>query len=223
MIEYYGYVYKISIPTSNGICIYIGQKRTHNNKIVENYWGGGKIINNWFMKYLNKSSSRCSKKLAEAIGIKRHIFKWCETKEELDALEIALIDLHLGKKYCWNITPGGFGGSYKGRKKTDEEKEKLRQAHLGKSLDYDVWNKGLKNCWSKETLEKIKLKKIGKPNPNIYKKCRNIDLNIEYPSCMHAAMSIQCKSIHVGLNGISRVCRGERKTAYGYRWEFIND
>lgn len=221
MSKFYGYVYRISIPTKNGTYIYIGQKHSTDDTVISNYYGSGTRINNWFKKHLHCFSYQCKQETAEKAGIKRHIFGWCRTRTELNKLEKVLVSLHLNKEYCWNITPGGFGGSYKGRKKTPEELEKLRKAHLGKKLNYAVWNKGLKNCWSKEIIERVRNKKLGKPNKALCKKCKNIELNIIYPSIHEAAKSVKCKQIMIGVNCISRVCRKERNSAYGYHWEFV--
>lgn len=221
MSKYYGYVYRISIPTKEGIRIYIGQKHSTTDKVISNYYGSGTRINNWFKKYLNKFSYRCPEKFANKFGIKRHVFAWCKTREELNILEKELVSLHLNSSYCWNITAGGWGGSYKGRKKSKEELEKLSKAHKGKKHNYKVWNKGKKNCWSKDIIERVRSKKIGKPNIKLCKKCKNIELNIIYSSLHEAAKSINCKQIATGVNCIARVCRKERNIAYGYHWEFI--
>ena len=53
--KYYGYLYEIIIPTSDGEKHYYGKKEyDHRRKqctgIYESYWGSGIIIKDWFFK-----------------------------------------------------------------------------------------------------------------------------------------------------------------------------
>lgn len=66
----YGYVYKIT-NNINGK-IYIGQKK--GEKLVENYWGSGKLIVEAVKKYGKDNFSR-------------EVLEWCETKDELNQRE----------------------------------------------------------------------------------------------------------------------------------------
>ena len=61
-----GYIYKITIPTSNGLRFYYGRRIS--NKIDINYWGSGKKLKYWIYKHTNgkvKHPSSMSVKTAE--------------------------------------------------------------------------------------------------------------------------------------------------------------
>ena len=47
----FGYIYKISIPTSNGIRYYIGKRESP--KLDTKYWGSGIKIQKWIQKHTN--------------------------------------------------------------------------------------------------------------------------------------------------------------------------
>jgi len=48
----------------------------------------------------------------------------------------------------------------KGKKHSIKARENMSMARIGK----EPWNKGKKNVYSKETLEQMRLKKLGKPS-----------------------------------------------------------
>lgn len=90
-----------------------------------------------------------------------------------------------------------------GHEVTDETREKLRQANLGKKQ-------------SKETIEKriASFQRVGyKPKPN-YKKCRCVETGEVFDSVQKAA-----KFANVSPAQLSRALNGKIKTSGGYHWE----
>ncbi len=135
-------------------------------------------------RWLNGKGYKTSKKLNYAIqkygweNVNHKILYEDLTKEEAEQKEIELIAQYhsTNDKYGYNIEKGGNhqgkmsnetkeklsiimkgknvgskNGMY-GKHHTLEAKEKIGEAHLGKP----TWNKGLKNCFSNETKEKMK-------------------------------------------------------------------
>ena len=86
----------------------------------------------------------------------------------------------------------GENGSFYGKQHTQEYKENMRKNHA------DV--KGGKNPQAK--------------------KVKRIDDSVIYECAGEAAISIG-KDYIQGGKSIARCCRGERNTAYGYKWEFV--
>lgn len=95
------------------------------------------------------------------------------------------------------------------------------------------WNKGKTNIYSKETLQKMSnLKKGIKLSENTKSKIRYTTQNKEYKTSKKVLCiekNIIFKSIKeaervTGVNrvNISKCCNGERKTAGGYNWKFID-
>lgn len=160
----YGYIYLTYCSKTNKY--YIGQHKFQNNfkydsnnhvtgfsffdeegnqkfKIDKRYLGSGKLLKQAIKKY------------GEKYFYILNILDVGYTKEELDDLEIQYIKEYKDLGYqLYNILPGG--NSYKSVKGGSSNKGKT------------PWNKGLKNCYSKETLEKwskTRKKKIGELSP----------------------------------------------------------
>lgn len=88
-----------------------------------------------------------------------------------------------------------------GRKHTEEAKAKMREAKLGKPL-------------SAETRQKMKISNLGKRD----KPVRCVELGRVFCSLTEAE-----RVLGIPHENIAKVCRGKRKTAGGYRWEYEND
>lgn len=128
------------------------------------------------------------------------------TEQEAIDKEIELIekwqlrDRTKGFNIC--IGGGGTNGCNKGRNKgfhlTEETKEKIRQANLGKKQ-------------SRETVEKR--------NQSIYIKVDMLSLDGEY---IKTFKSIKDASIFVkgSRSHITEVCKGKRETANNYKWRY---
>lgn len=83
-----------------------------------------------------------------------HMFKILyevETKEEAKTLEISLIEKYDTYKNGWNKSPGGEG--FEGY---------ARKGIGGAKPGRDPWNKGKKNCFTKETIDHFKKVRKGR-------------------------------------------------------------
>lgn len=151
---YYGYIYKITISTSKGLYYYWGQhKYTNYPNIDLKYWGSGVKLTNWVKKHLGKQArpGRLNPDMATKIGLKREIIDWYKSLKELNEAELKIVSEHIKEKNCWNIHPGGEGGSHK---QSLETRLKISKA-----------NKGKKNSWLKE-YNKIHLSERNKKYKN---------------------------------------------------------
>lgn len=183
-----GYIYKIIVPTSNGNFFYIGQKKCkkgYEDKIVENYFGSGKIINDWFLSNIGCLASRCKPIKAFEKGIIREILAWASDLNELNKLEADFVNPELNNPNCWNLKEGGDHPKYteavclkiskanKGRIVSEETKKKLSEIGKGRvspnkgktmseeqKLKLSVANKGKK--LSEETKLKVSVSNKGK-------------------------------------------------------------
>lgn len=109
----------------------------------------------------------------------------------------------------------GEKGSFYGKQHTLEYKENMKQQMLSKWADEQ---------YRKTTCENMKKNHAdfkGGKNPQA-KKVRRVDENIVYNCAGDAALSIN-KDYVQGAKNIARCCRGERKTAYGYQWQFVEE
>ena len=139
------------------------------------------------------------------------------TKEEAEMKEIELIKVYKSnqQEYGYNIANGGncvgtcseitkqkISNANKGRIITDEAKMKMSKSKIG-----NTWNIG-KEC-SKETREKISKANKGKQ----YDMDMNLIKKWDYLSQIHNEKGFASSNIY-------KCCNGERKTAYGYKWEY---
>lgn len=166
------------------------------------------------------------------------------TKEEAEQKEVELIKSHKSnqREFGYNIERGGHIG-----KMSDETIEKIRKANTGKHhspetrerlrelekerwknpeyrenqiqkrLGKPAWNKGLET--PAETREKQRQKKLGKYKGKDHwnaKPVINLDTGEVYESI---GLLAEYLNIANGSHIVS-VCKGQRKTAYGYRWAY---
>lgn len=94
----------------------------------------------------------------------------------------------------------------KGKKLSEETKQKLSDAHKGDKH----WNYG--NKWDEETINQNRL---SQPNR---KRVRCIETDIIYDSINQAS-----KSTGINYTSLKDCVSGKQKTAGGYHWEVIND
>ena len=83
-------------------------------------------------------------------------------------------------------------------------------------IDFDRSNNCVNNLQWMSRSENCRKKRdgsIGGPKP-----VRCIELNTIYPSASEAA-----RSLNLHRSSIGKVCRGERKTAGGYHWEYVKE
>ena len=151
---HYGYVYKTTDEKTG--CVYIGQ---HTNayvrkyqKLDENYFGSGKIIQNILKKHGTKYLS-CE------------ILIWCDSKEELNIKEqefVAIYKEQFSQK-CYNIAKGGEGNSlfYKGAEEKALIKAKELRTKNNKSDEYkrDLANRIRNTLINKDPEEKARISK----------------------------------------------------------------
>lgn len=69
----------------------------------------------------------------------------------------------------------------------------------------------------------IFIKPVRRCNQNQKKPVRCIETDIVYSSGRDAADILSANDIIVSQEDIRKVCRGERKTAGGYHWEYAKD
>ena len=156
------------------------------------------------------------------------------TKEEAEQKEIELIAYYKSnnENYGYNLSTGGESGS-KGYKYTEEQRKRLSKSHkgdkngmYGKHHSEEAKQKDrfvhLKENLSEDTIYKMSIAKKGKKRDRravekqiktITKKVICIEKNIEYNGTKEAG-----ELNNIDPSCISKVCRGERKTAGGYHW-----
>ena len=246
MTTFYGYIYKITIPTSEGLRYYWGQHKYNCYPNIDSrYWGSGKLIRDWIKKHLDihKISKDLNPELAKQLNLSQTIVCWCETKEELDLKEKSILNKHLDKKYCWNLAPGGTGGAVcgeHGHEVTAATKAKIAAKHHGLKM----WTNGKINVKSKECPGRAF--KLGMTRDPIVEKKRRLAIsqsNMNKPKskkhkeALKAAAQKRCKQIkcietgevfkssveavkkyHIKHNNISGCCLGRAKTCGGYHW-----
>ena len=123
------------------------------------------------------------------------------------------------QNFGYNISTGGdapYGVVF-----TEERKEKISKAQKGRKHSAEhiaklpqiwkkghiAWNKGIPQ--TKETIEKIKATRKCMP-------VLCIETNIKYESIRDAY-----KKTNIMFTHIAEVCKGIRKTAGGYHWQYV--
>lgn len=158
------------------------------------------------------------------------------TKEEAQQKEVDLIFLYKSNysDYGYNLSVGGESGS-KGYKYNDEQKKQMSEIHKGeKNGMYGKHHtketiekervKHLRENLSQETIQKMSLAKKGKKRDrqsvekqiaSISNKVICIETSVIYNGTKEAG-----RLNNIDPSCISKVCRGERKTAGGYHWRY---
>lgn len=123
---------------------YIGQHKY--KKLNDSYLGSGKLIKQAIDKYGKENFK------------KEILYSNIQYRETVDDMERFAIAKERAKgKAEYNIADGGNGGlifdvhPMKGKHHSEETKQKLREAKLGK----EPWNKGLTNVYSEEALRNM--------------------------------------------------------------------
>ena len=162
-------------------------------------------------------------------NIKHNILFENLTKEEAEIKEIELISKYKSNnpKYGYNICSGGNGTPShcidekirnKISKNTKEAmnnqkvKDKIIKAHLGKKLTKEHKIKISLSCQKPKTEEqKINMRKASKNKIQV--KCN--ETKIIYDSIHEAS-----RKTNISYQNIYKVCKGERKSAGGYTWQY---
>lgn len=175
--------------------------------------------------YDKKKRSQFWKNIVKKYGYKVEIIVELESYEDALKLEIAYIAkygrLDLGTGTLCNMTDGGQGTL--GIKNTPEQSlaKSLRQRGRKYSeetkLKMSLWQKGKKKSESHvKAMSEAMLK-----NPTNTSPIMQFDLEGNY---LKTFKTIREASREIGkdLSGVSKVCKGGRKTAAGYIWKYAN-
>ena len=156
------------------------------------------------------------------------------TKNEAERKEIELISYYNSNNvnFGYNMSTGGESGS-KGYKYTDEQRKHMSEIHkgekngmYGKRHTEETIVKDriahLRENLSEDTIHKMSIAKIGKKrsDESIQKQIETISNKV---ICIETSMVYNGTKEAGRLNNIdpsciSKVCRGERKTAGGFHW-----
>lgn len=106
--KYYGYIYKVTIPTEYGLKYYWGKHKysDYPNKDPK-YWSSSSFLKDWLKKKLNKNTVKMPKineQIAQKFNLTLEIVAWYKSKKELADAEKAIIEIHFGKEYCVNYS-----------------------------------------------------------------------------------------------------------------------
>lgn len=149
------YVYKITNNINSKF--YIG-KHTHNIKVIDKYYGGGNLIHKAIKKYGKQN-------------FKKEIIAYYKTSNCALIGESQILTYDVVKDInCYNLKPGGEGGSVRGRKMSNESitKRTMAQRGLKRSDEFRI-QLGNRRRGSKHTelsLKKMSAAQSGKNNAN---------------------------------------------------------
>lgn len=211
----YHIIYKLT-NTVNGL-VYIGQHST--NKLNDGYMGSGLKIREAIRKY-GKHQFR------------KEILALCDTKEELDELEIFFISIYNSTQNGYNIAKGGRGQlgispSVEARRKASISRRKFYaenpdvRVKLSKlaSMRVGALNPFYGKTLTQEHISKLtesRIKAISGTNNPSARAVRCVETGKIYNLAKDAAED-------VGLlysTTIIKCCRKQRKLAGGFHWEY---
>ena len=144
-------------------------------------------------------------------NIQHYVIDTGLTKEEAEAKEIQLIQKHRAndRRFGYNIENGGTSIG----KVSDETREKLRERTQGENNPF--YGKHL----TEEHKTKIRnTRKERDIQPVNKRPVRCVETGIIYESTAQATRELGIHNF-----AIRRVCYGERKTAGGYHWEYVDN
>jgi group I intron endonuclease len=134
----------------------------------------------------------------------------------------------------------GMRIAWKGHHHSEESKQKIREANMGRSgwkhtleAREKIRNAGMGKHHSEESIQKMRASKIGKPrSPETIEKIRNgqtgkkrpsarkyvrcIELNVVF-DCVETAANVLSGNVY----GIRNAINGTSKTSGGYHWEYL--
>ena len=194
-------IYKWTSPSGKS---YIGQSVNLENRKQD-------FITNKLYTTKNKRSltviDKARKKYPDFEQWYYEILEFCEPNE-LNYREQYYIKLFDTFKNGYNETSGGGQNT----EISDETKEKLRQANIGKNKGKTPWNKG--KTHSDETKEKMRKAKHSK-------QVDQYSLDDVFIQSFVSLSDIE-KQLGYSIGNISECCNGKRKTAYGFIWRYHN-
>ena len=184
--------------------------------------------------YLQKAWNKYGKN-----EFKFYVLEYCPT-DKLDEKEIYYIDYYdtLDRDKGYNLKSGGQDHNTYSAESKHRMSESLKKSYLNSNLK-EIRRSDAINQWkdpkikekitgknngmygkhhTEEAKEKIRKARTGVPSSR-----RNttpvfcVELNREFKDATEAA-----KELSLDSSGILKVCRRERKTCGGYKWEFLN-
>ena len=207
-------VYKHTTPSGK---VYIGITSRKPKERWDSGWGY--FSQSYFYNAINKYGWN---------NIKHEILFNNLTEEEAYIKEKELIKLYKSniRKYGYNISSGGEKSAF-GIKMTKERKQKISQRLKGRKVNDETKqkiskaNKGINNgMFGKNHNDKIKqyISECASKRVACYDK--NDNLIKIYNSIKEATLELTNK---INQSSISAVCKGKRKTAYGYKWKYADE
>lgn len=217
----YGFIY-MTRNKINGK-LYIGQhKRTMDITDIDDSWylGSGVLLQKAIQKYGEEN-------------FERTILYECKSADELNYMEEVFIGYYnaVDDEQFYNIAKGGSGTG--GLKFSEESIEKMRKSHLGQSRPMSEEQKRKLSEIAKNRSVEVR-KKYSEARKKYVaehgtwpgsgrKKVVQIDKDTLETIAIYDSETAAGKAIGRGYSHIAQVCRGERKTAYGYIWRFADD
>ena len=224
-------VYKHTTPSGK---VYIGITKQKPQDRWQN--GHGYERNQHFWRAIEKYGWK---------NIKHEIIATGLTQAKAEDMERELIFKYKSydREFGYNKDLGGHALQESSRRKIGETRKArgIKPWDTGKHLSEETKakiansNKGNKNhtVWTAEQIERVRLSKLGENNPNYGKPMDSklkellISLNSK-PVVMlangvateYASAKVAAQETGVAACNITRVCRGQRMTAGGARWEY---
>lgn len=118
----------------------------------------------------------------------------------------------------------------KTNKFVDNRTKKKISKTLKENKEKSIWNKGIKNCYSDETLLKMRNAKLGnkqteetksKRSKSLLQKVAKINPQNNEIICIYNSINEAAQDIKRNASGISKCFSGKIETCGGYKWEKI--
>lgn len=174
-----------------------------------------------------KHSEETKKKLSESHkGSKNHMYG----KHHTEATKIKIGNKNRGRVRTQETT-NKIVKKILGQKRSNETKIKMSKNNYwkGKKIPQEIrrkiseskkgstpWNKGLKDCYSQDTLRKMKESKQGVNSP-LSKKVVCLENGIVYNGIREAG-----RMLDIDSSSITKVCKNKKENAKGYHFKYYN-
>jgi group I intron endonuclease len=164
----------------------------------------------------NKEKSKRQKGRKLTKEWKENISKSNKGKKRTEEVKQKYSIIHKGKKLS-EETKYKISNIHKGKNLSEEHKEKIKEFNKGKKLSEEHKEKiskalkGNKNNLGRKMTEELRLTLRNK----VQKSVTNLDTLLTFSSIKEASLFYS-----VNIGNICEVCKGNRKTAGGYRWSY---